>query len=110
MRTSRVPATTSSTFRNQRPVIQVNDSAYQPGEQHQHDQQKHEPFKEVLIENKELQDTNVNKTVSTAPMEIVDDYQHQHTVQTGEDLDIAVKKIDELSKKQKRLQTYRSSI
>lgn len=106
MRTSRVYPTTSSTFQNRRPVIQTNDSLYQPGEQHQHKEQQHESFKEVVETNLKPEE-NVKKQFTEHNLELINTIQN---VNSDKDLNVTVKKLCEVNNKKKRLQSYRSSI
>lgn len=106
MKTSRINSMTSSTFKNHRPINQVNDSAYQPGQQYRHEhQQQHESLKKEP--NKAEQKQGSNQVVSLSSLDFVD---AEPVIHLDGDLDSKLKKLDEMNRKKKYLQKYRSSI
>lgn len=106
MRASRVIATTSSTFRDYRPVNQVNDTSYQPGEEYSHNQHhKREQFQKELAASKgqgQPEEQGHNLTL--------EDLEGEVPIHIEKELDDKLKNLDELNKKKKLIQKYKSSI
>lgn len=108
MKASRVSSTTSSTFRNNRPVNQVNDTFYQPGEEYRHQQQHtHEQFKKELKTSKDTQQQHEAEQINHVTLE---DLESENNVPIDKQLDDKLKKIEEINKKKMLAQKYKSSI
>ena len=99
MKTSRVSATTYSTYHHEhRPVHQVNDSAYQPGEQYRHRQQSGKSFKHQFVSEKDIQEAT---TLTVEP---------EHSIYVEKELDNKIKSSQPLTNKKICIQKYISSI
>ncbi|MET4563228.1 NAD synthetase [Lysinibacillus parviboronicapiens] len=106
MRTSRVSATTNSTFRNEQQYLHAGDISHNFG---QHPKQK---FKQSMHKNKDNKQTigkkqmkqnSLNK-LETAPVD------SGSNLQIRNELSETAVKLSRLSKQKKRLNSYRTSI
>ncbi|GLC90264.1 NAD synthetase [Lysinibacillus piscis] len=106
MRTSRISATTSSTFRNDQPYLHASDVS------HNFNQHAKKQFQQNMRKNKEQQRTThraqgVQHQMNALDIAVVSNAQDLHM---HNELNETATKLNRLSKQKKLLKSYRSSI